>query len=136
MFAWTTADMPGVSPDIITHRLSIYKEGRPITMGEEKHNAARKETEKVTKAGFIRKAHCTTWLTNVVVVKKSNGKWKMCVDYTDLNKACPKDSYVLPSIDSLVDGAANHTICHAFNAPKTVISHPGNPNGHLRLFRN
>nr|KYP41659.1 Retrovirus-related Pol polyprotein from transposon 17.6 [Cajanus cajan] len=50
----------------------------------------------------------STWLANVVMVKKSNGKWRMCTDYTDLNKACPKDAYPLPHIDALVDGAAGH----------------------------
>jgi len=58
----------------------------------------------------LRKAHYTIWLTNVVMVKKSNGKWRMCVDYTDLSKACPKDSYPLSSIDRLVDGVTYHTI--------------------------
>jgi len=43
-------------------------------------------------AGFIKEIHYTTWLANVVLVKKNNGQWRMCVDYTDLNKACPKDA--------------------------------------------
>ena len=47
------------------------------------------------------------WLANVVLVKKSNGEWRMCVDYTDLNKACPKDLYPLLNIDHLVDGASS-----------------------------
>ena len=51
-----------------------------------------------------------TRLTNVVLVKKPNGKWRICVDYTDLNKACPRDAYPLPSIDRLVDGAAGHAV--------------------------
>jgi len=46
----------------------------------------------------------------VVLVKKANGKWQMCVDYTDLNKACPRDAYPLPNIDRLVDGAANNKV--------------------------
>ena len=48
------------------------------------------------------------WLANVVMVKKANGKWKMCVDFTDLNKACPKDNYPLPWINILVDSIARH----------------------------
>lgn len=43
------------------------------------------------------------WISNVVLVKKSNGKWRVCIDYTDLNKATPKDYYPLPTIDQLVD---------------------------------
>ena len=50
------------------------------------------------------------WLTNIVMVKKANGKWRMCVDFTDLNKACPKDSYPLPRIDQLVDSIAGHKL--------------------------
>jgi len=56
--------------------------------------------------GHIREIKYPEWLANVVLVKKANGKWRMCVDFTDLNKACPKDSYPLPSIDALVDSAS------------------------------
>ena len=50
------------------------------------------------------------WLTNVVMVKKANGKWRMCVDFTDLNRACPKDSFPLPRIDQLVDSTTRHKL--------------------------
>ena len=50
------------------------------------------------------------WLANVVLVKKANGKWRMCVDFTDLNKACPKDSFPLPRIDQLVDSTTGHKL--------------------------
>ena len=72
----------------------------------EKQKAAMQEMMKLLKAGFIKEIHFTTWLANVVMVFKSLGKCKMCVDFTDLNKACPKDAYPLPSIDKLVDGAS------------------------------
>jgi len=106
LFAWTVADMPGVKPNIITHRLSMYKEARSIAqkkrkLGEERRKASREETNKLVQAGFIQKGRYTTWLANVVMVKKSNSKWRMCVDYTDLNKACPKDSYALPTVDRI-----------------------------------
>ena len=61
-------------------------------------------------AGFIREVYYPEWLTNVVLVKKANGKWRMCVDFTDLNKACPKDSFPLPRIDQLVDSTAGHKL--------------------------
>jgi len=132
LFAWTTADMPGVDPKVITHRLSLYKEARPIAqkkrnLGEERRQAARDEADKLLQAGFIRKAHYTTWLVNVVMVKKANGKWRMCVDYTDLNKACPKDFYPLPTIDRLVDGAAGHHILSfldAYSGYNQIQMHP------------
>ena len=50
------------------------------------------------------------WLANVVLVKKANGKWRMCVDFTDLNKACPKDNFPLPRIDQLVDSTTGHKL--------------------------
>ena len=56
------------------------------------------------------------WLANVVMVKKPNGKWQMCVDFTDLNKACPKDSYPLPHIDQLVDSTAGHKLLSFMDA--------------------
>jgi len=70
--------------------------------------AAKQETEKLLRVGFIKEAHYTTWLANMILAKKSNGKLRMCTDYTDLNKACPKDAYPLLSIDRLVDGAAGY----------------------------
>ena len=57
------------------------------------------EVEKLLTAGFIREVYYPRWLANIVMVKKSNGKWRMCVDFTDLNNACPEDSFPLPRID-------------------------------------
>ena len=68
------------------------------------------EVEKLLNARFIEDVYYPKWLTNVVMVKKSNGKWKMCVDFTDLNKACPKDSFPLPRIDQLVNSTAGHEL--------------------------
>jgi len=59
--------------------------------------------ERLLKAGFIREVDYPQWLANVVLVKKSSGKWRMCMDFTDLNKACPKDSFPLPRMDVLID---------------------------------
>ena len=56
------------------------------------------------------------WLTNVVMVKKANRKWRMCVDFTDLNRACPKDSYPLPWIDTLVDSTVRHQLLSFMDA--------------------
>ena len=65
---------------------------------------------------FFREVYYPDWLTNVVMVKKANGKWRMCVDFTDLNKACPKDSYPLPRIDQLVDSATGHQLLSFMDA--------------------
>ena len=68
------------------------------------------EVEKLLTAGFIREVYYPEWLANVVMVKKSNVKWRMCVDFTNLNRACPKDSFPLPMIDQLVDSTTNHKL--------------------------
>ena len=57
------------------------------------------EVEKLLTTVFIREVYYPEWLTNIVMVKKSNRKWRMCVDFTNLNRACPKDSFPLPRID-------------------------------------
>ena len=68
------------------------------------------EVNKLLSVGFIREVYYPNWLANVVLVKKVNGKWRMCVDFMDLNKACPKDSFPLPMIDQLVDSTAGHKL--------------------------
>ena len=68
------------------------------------------EVNKLLAANSIRKVYYLDWLANIVLVKKGNGKWKMCVDFMDLNKACPKDSFPLPRIDQLVDSMVGHKL--------------------------
>ena len=94
---------------------------------EERRQAIRDETQKLLAAGHIKEVQYPEWLTNVVLVKKSNGKWRMCVNFTDLNKACPKDSYPLPSIDALVDSAAGCMLLSfldAFSGYNQIKMHP------------
>ena len=67
-------------------------------------------------AKFIREVYYSDWLANVVMVKKANGKWRLCVDFTDLNKTCPKDSYPLPRIDQLVDSTVGHKLLSFMDA--------------------
>ena len=121
LFAWSATDLPGVDPLVASHKLSIYKEARYISqkkckLGEERRLATKVEADKLLNAGFIEEAQYTTWLFNVVLVKKANGKWRMCVDYTDLNKACPRDAYPLPNIDRLVDGSAGNKVLSFLDA--------------------
>jgi len=121
LFAWSAADLPGVDPQVASHKLSIYKEARYVSqkkrkLGEERRQAAKVEADKLLSVGFIEEAQYTTWLSNIVLVKKANGKWRMCVDYTDLNKACPRDAYPLPNIDRLVDGVAGNKVLSFLDA--------------------
>jgi len=121
LFSWTTSDIPRVSPYIITLKLLVYKEVRLMAqkkrkLGEEKRLAAREEVEELLSTDFIRETCYITWLAKVFMVTEANGKWRMYVDYTNLDKACPKDSYPLPNIDRLVDGAACHNILSFLDA--------------------
>ena len=68
------------------------------------------EVSKLLSAGFIQEVYYPDWLANIVLVKKANGKWRMCVNFTDLNKTCPKDSFPLPRIDQLVDFTTGHKL--------------------------
>ena len=68
------------------------------------------EVNKLLSAGFICEVYYPEWLANVVLVKKANGKRRMCVDFTDLNKAFPKDSFPLSRIDQLMDSTAEHKL--------------------------
>ena len=68
------------------------------------------EIRKLLEADFIREVYYPDWLANVVMVKKANEKWRMCINFTDLNRACPKDNYPLPRIDTLVDSTARHEL--------------------------
>ncbi|RYR53176.1 hypothetical protein Ahy_A06g028171 [Arachis hypogaea] len=113
LFAFTPADMPGISPDLMSHHLAVDPLAKPVAQRRRKMSPDRaaevqKQVKALLEANFIRELPYTTWLANVVLVRKSNGKWRMCVDYTDLNKACPKDAFPLPNIDGLVDAASGH----------------------------
>ena len=68
------------------------------------------EVIKLQDADFIKEVYYLNWLANVVMVKKANGKWRMCVDFTNLNTACPKDSYPLPRVDVLIDFTTRHQL--------------------------
>ena len=68
------------------------------------------EVDKLLKARFIRESRYPEWIANVVMVTKSNGKWRMCMDYTDLNRACLKDSFPLLKIDQLIDSTVGNKL--------------------------
>jgi hypothetical protein len=65
-------------------------------MYEDKAEGARNEVKRLLSVDVIREVKYTEWLDNTVMVKKANGKWRMCIDFTDLNKACPNDEFPLP----------------------------------------
>ena len=83
---------------------------------QERDQAIAEEVRKLQEVNFIREVYYPDWLANVVMVKKANGKWRMCIDFTDLNKACPKDSYPLPRVYVLVDSTARHQLLSFMDA--------------------
>ena len=81
-----------------------------------KAEAVEKAVKDLLKAKFISEAQYTTWLSNVVLVKQSNGKWSICIDYTNLNRAFLKYAYPLPNIDKLVDNSAGFKLLSFMDA--------------------
>ena len=70
--------------------------------------AIKDEVAKLLHNGVIREVQFLEWLANVVLVRKASGAWRMCIDFTDLNKACPKDCFPLSRVDQLVDATVGH----------------------------
>ena len=121
VFAWNHEEMPGIDPSVMVHKLNVLPSFPPVrqkkrAFTQERDKAIAEEVRKLLKAGFIREVYYPDWLANVVTVKKANENWRMCVDFTNLNKACPKDSYPLPRIDTLVDSTARHQLLSFMDA--------------------
>ena len=113
VFVWSTYEAPGVDPSFIYHHLNVNpsitpKRQPPRRPSKEHAEAVRNEVTKLKQVGAIKEVFYPQWLANTVVVKKKNGKWRVCVDFTDLNKACPKDPFPMPQIDQLVDVTVGH----------------------------
>jgi hypothetical protein len=103
--------MPGIPREVAEHSLDILPHSRAVQQrlrcfDEERRRAIRAELRKFLEAGFIKEVFRPTWLANPVLVKKKNLKWRMRIDYTSLNKACPKVPFPLPRIDQIVDSTA------------------------------
>ena len=115
VFAWSHQDMPGIDGYVIKHCLNVDSMKKLVQQKRwvfalERNKAVMEEVEKLLIAGFIREVYYSKWLANVVMVKKSNGKCRMGVDFTNLNNAYSKDSFPLPRIDQLVDSIAGHEL--------------------------
>jgi hypothetical protein len=111
IFAWSPSNMPGIPREVAEHSLDILPHSRAVQQrlcrfDKERRRAIGVELRKFLEARFIKEVFHPTWLANPVLVKKKNGKWRMCVDYTSLNKACPKVPFPLPRIDQIVDSTA------------------------------
>ena len=121
VFAWNAYEAPGVNPSFICHHLNVNpsitpKKQPPWRPSKEHSDAVKNEVAKLKQAGAIKEVFYPEWLANIVVVKKKTGKWRVCVDSTDLNKACPKNPFPMPQIDQLVDATVGHPRMSFLNA--------------------
>ena len=132
VFAWKQEDMGGIDPAIITHRLNVSPSFKPVkqkrrSFAPKRQKAINEEVGKLLQAGAIREVEYPEWLANVVLVKKANGIWRLCIDFTDVNRACPKDSFPLPRINLIVDATAGHellTFMDAFSGYNQISMDP------------
>jgi hypothetical protein len=95
--------MSGIPEEVIEHKLVIDPSYKPIKQKErrytpEKHETIRQEVDKLLETGSIMPVDYPNWLADTVLIEKPDGSWRMCINYTNLNKACPKDEYPLPHI--------------------------------------
>ena len=121
VFAWNAYEALGVDPEFICHHLKvnllITPRKQPLRHPSKEHTEAiREEVTRLKQAGAIKEVFYPEWLANTVVVKKKSGKWRVCVDFTDLNKTYPKDPFPMPKIDQLVDATISHSRMSFFDA--------------------
>ena len=121
VFAWKQEDMEGINPEVINHKLNVSPSFKPvkqkkISFSPERQKEINEEVSKLLQAGAIREVDYPDWLANVVLVKKANGKWRLCIDFTDVNQACLKDRFPLPRIDLIVDVTAGHELLSFMDA--------------------
>jgi hypothetical protein len=103
--------MPSIPREIAEHELCILPGSKPVQQrlrrfDDERRRAIGEEIAKLLAAGFIKEVYHSDRLSNPVLVKKKNGQWRTCVDYTSLNKACPKDPFPLPRIHQIIDSTS------------------------------
>ena len=113
--------MAGISPTVASHKLNIIPATRPVRQKVRRfhlnrHQIIRTEVDNLPRACFIKEVKYLEWLANVVVVPKKAGKWRVNVDYTDLNETCTKDSFPLPLIDQIFDAAVRHGLLSFMDA--------------------
>jgi hypothetical protein len=115
VFAWSYEEMPGIDPDIMAHEIKTYPGAKPVRqrlrpVHPRKATTIKLEVEKLLKAGFIYPVALTDWVSNLVPIDKKQGTIRVCIDYRDINKACPKDNFPTPFVDQIVDDCARSEI--------------------------
>jgi hypothetical protein len=115
VFAWSYEEMSGIDPDIVIHEIKTYPDAKPVRqrlrpVHPRKAAAIKLEVEKLLKANFIYPVALTDWVSNLVPIDKKQGTIRVCIDYRDINKACPKDNFPTPFVDQIVDDCAGSEI--------------------------
>ena len=115
IFSWSYKEMLGIDPKIVIHEIKTYPDAKPIRQRLHpihlwKATAIKVEVEKLLRAGFIYPITLIDCVSNIVPVTKKQGTIRVCVDYRDINKACPKDNYPTPYIDQIIDYCAGNEI--------------------------
>jgi hypothetical protein len=115
IFAWSYEEMSGINPEIVIHEIKTYPDAKPICqrlrpVHPRKMAAIRLEVEKLLKCSFIYLVALTDWVSNLVPIDKKQGTIHVCVDYRDINKACPKDNFPTPFVDQIVDDCVGSEI--------------------------
>ena len=113
MFAWDAYEASGIDSNFICHHLNVNpsitpKKQSPQRPSKKHVDVISYKVMKLKWARAIKEIFYPKWLANTMVVKKKNRKWWVCVDFTDLNKSCPKDPFLMPRIDQLVDATVGH----------------------------
>ncbi|XP_073121038.1 uncharacterized protein [Henckelia pumila] len=121
VFAWSSQELTGIPSQVAEHKLNILLGARVIKQkkrhfGAEKDKVIADQVRELNEAGHIREVQFPTWLSNVVLVPKATGKWRMCIDFRNLNEACPKDCYPLPRVDQLVDSTSGFELLSFMDA--------------------
>jgi hypothetical protein len=114
-FAWDYMEMPGLDRSIVKHRLPLKKgfrsfQQRACQMMAEVLEEVKKEIEKMLEEGFIRPCRYVEWISSIVPIQKKDGRWRVCVDFRDLNRATPKDEYPMSVAETLINAAASNKI--------------------------
>ncbi|CAA0810559.1 Unknown protein, partial [Striga hermonthica] len=133
VFAWKHEDMKGIDPQKACHRLNLDKTVKPVIQkrrkfGPDRQKALKEKVNKLIDNKFIKEAKYPTWISNPVLVKKATGLWRLCIDFSDLNQACPKDSYPIPHIDYMVDATSGHQLMSFLDAYSSYNQIPMHPN--------
>ena len=121
VFSWIRVDMVGIHPDVMCHQLNIDPHARPVlqklrALDADRYKVLQEKIDHILRLEFIKESYNPDQLSNIVLVPKSNGKWRTCIDFTKLNKACLKDSFPLPQIDQLVDAIVGYELISFMDA--------------------